>query len=81
VNETAARAPFDAAAARLPTMMIEIGMARPRAHGHANEHGHRVDQRMGIRGPGPSALHTMNVSSAATVTAGTNQLDTQSARR
>ena len=62
-----------------PTM-TDIGVARPKAHGHAMI---RTDtaatNAFASAGGGPTMAHTANATPAMTITVGTNQAETVSA--
>jgi hypothetical protein len=62
--------------------MIDIGVARPSAHGHA-----MISTAMALtraydsRGSGPTIAHTIKVTTLTKMTAGTNHEETVSASR
>jgi hypothetical protein len=65
----------------VPTM-IDIGVARPSAHGHAMiSTATAFTMACAKRGSGPKVTHPMNVTNAIAITAGTNQPATLSASR
>ena len=65
----------------VPTMM-DIGVASPSAHGHAMMRtATAFTSPWTNRGSGPTSAHPTNVRIAITMTAGTNQAETVSARR
>ena len=74
------RIPFDAPLP-VPTM-IDIGVARPRAHGQAMIRTATAFTRANaMAGSGPKMDQTINVTIAMTITAGTNQEETRSTSR
>ena len=65
----------------VPTM-IDIGVARPRAHGHAMiSTATALTSACARRGSGPHTAQMPNVATATSTTMGTNHPDTVSARR
>ena len=65
----------------VPTM-IDIGVARPSAHGQAMiSTATALSKAKPIAGAGPNSDQAMNVTAATATTAGTNQPETVSARR
>src|SRR5712691_6349920 len=62
--------------------MIDMGVARPSAHGHAIIKTLTAATRPNaIRGSGPNSDQAANATMAIAITAGTNQAATRSARR
>ena len=65
----------------VPTM-IDIGVARPSAHGHAMiSTATAFTSACASRGSGPRRAQTTNVTTATAITIGTNQPETVSASR
>jgi hypothetical protein len=63
--------------------MIDMGVASPRAQGHAMMRTATADDEgVGeLAGPGPTSAQTMKATMATTITMGTNQPETLSAMR
>ena len=81
-SASALRTSTPACAPRPVATMMLIGVARPRAHGHAMiSTDTAFTKAWAKRGSGPSASQPMNVAAATAITAGTNQAATRSASR
>ena len=81
-SASASRISTPARAPRPTPTMIDIGVARPSAHGHAMiSTATALTRAWASRGSGPSSAHAANVTAATATTAGTNTAATRSATR